>query len=264
MSVTAEKGARLSSEDVARYQRDGYLIYRQPVLPQEKFEALKNHFDQKLAALPEGFRPEAMDAPHFTDIKLFKWLFADEVLDLVEPILGPDIALFSSHFICKPRGNGRRVPWHEDAYYWKGNIDPMEVVTVWLAIDPSTRANGCMLVIPQALAGNSEYEPVEPNSAVFPVEIKKHQFDPSKAVAIELEPNQCSLHDAQLMHGSEANTSDIRRCGYTMRYISTRTKCRAHIYLARGKDWAGNRYADPAKSYEELARYKEKHSQNGH
>ena len=31
-----------------------------------------------------------------------------------------------------------------------------------------------------------------------------------------------------------------------------------------GKDRAGNHYADPTKVYEELARYKEKHSQGGH
>jgi len=47
-----------------------------------------------------------MDVPHFVDTKLFEWLFSDEVLDLVEPIIGPDIALFSSHFICKPKGMG--------------------------------------------------------------------------------------------------------------------------------------------------------------
>jgi hypothetical protein len=37
--------------------------------------------------------PESLDTPHFTDPKLFDWLFADEVLDLIEPRLGPDIAL---------------------------------------------------------------------------------------------------------------------------------------------------------------------------
>ena len=60
-------------------------------------------------------------------------LFADEVLDIIEPLIGPDIALFSSHFICKPRGNGKRVPWHEDSFYWRGMMQqPIEVCTVWL------------------------------------------------------------------------------------------------------------------------------------
>jgi len=73
------------------------------------------------------------------------------------------------------------------------------------------------------------------------------------------------------MHGSDANTSSMRRCGYTMRYISTRVKFNSeqwkdahHIYLARGKDIAGNSYGDPAKEYPEKARYREVHKKGGH
>ena len=66
------------------------------------------------------------------------------------------------------------------------------------------------------------------------------------------------------MHASDVNTSAMRRCGYTMRYMPTSVKlneefCGAfhQIYLVRGRDRAGNRYADPTKSYPELARYRE-------
>jgi hypothetical protein len=262
---------RLTGEQVKSYRDEGYLIYREPVLPENKFRGLKDHFEEKLNRLPEGYRPEAMDVPHFTDTKLFEWLFADEVLDLLEPVLGPDIALFSSHFICKPKGNGKRVPWHEDSFYWRGMMEPMEVVTVWLAIDPSTRVNGCMNVIPRMLQGYSEYEVVDPEKNVFGTEVKKFQFDESKKVALELEPNQASLHDGRLIHGSDANTSNIRRCGYTMRYISTRVKFNTekvgqyhHCYLARGKDRAGNFFGDPTKEYPEKARYREVNKKGGH
>jgi hypothetical protein len=71
---------------------------------------LHRHFDEALQNLGPDERPEAMNVPHFMDTALFEWLFDDAVLDLVEPISGPDIALFSSHFICKPQGNGKRVP----------------------------------------------------------------------------------------------------------------------------------------------------------
>jgi hypothetical protein len=262
---------RLSAEQIDQYRREGYTKFLQPVLPQAKFDALKNHFEQKLENLPEDQRPESMDVPHFNDPKLFDWLLADEVLDLVEPILGPDIALFSSHFICKPKGDGRKVPWHEDSYYWRGMMDPMEVCTVWLAIDPSTKVNGCMKVIPHALHGYSDYDPVDPNKNVFSTEIKKHLVDEKRQVYLELQPTQASLHDGKLMHGSEPNTSSIRRCGYTMRYISTRTKWNHEqfgqwqvIFLARGKDHAGNVYGDPSKRYDEISRTREKSGRKGH
>ncbi len=268
---TDGKCGRLTAGEVERYRREGYLIHDRAVLSEGKFAGLRGHFEEKLGRLPGDVRPENMDVPHFTDVKLFEWLFADEVLDLVEPIVGPDIVLFSSHFICKPRGNGKRVPWHEDSYYWSGMMEPMEVCTVWLAIDPSTRENGCMKVIPRALHGYSEYEAVDPEKNVFATEIRRGKVDEARAVAIELSPNQCSLHDGRLMHGSDANTSSMRRCGYTMRYMPAHVKLNeAHcgawhqVYLARGKDRAGNRYADPLRAYPELARYREGAGKKGH
>jgi ectoine hydroxylase-related dioxygenase (phytanoyl-CoA dioxygenase family) len=150
-------------------------------------------------------------------------------------------------------------------------MEPMQVCTVWLAIDPSTRANGCMKVIPRTLHGYSEYEPVDKEKNVFPTEIKRARLDPAKQVYIELHQNHASLHDGRLMHGSDANTSDIRRCGYTMRYMPATVKINEQhcgswhqVYLARGKDRAGNRYADPGKSYDHMARYREESGKRGH
>ena len=79
---------RLSPEQIAFYQKEGYLIYREPVFPAEKFAGLKACFEDILADLPEGFSPENMDVPHFTFPQLYEWLFADEVLALVEPLPG--------------------------------------------------------------------------------------------------------------------------------------------------------------------------------
>ena len=59
----------------------------------EKFEALKNYFEKILSDLPSSERPEAMDVPHFVHPELLKWALDDAILDIVEPILGPDIAL---------------------------------------------------------------------------------------------------------------------------------------------------------------------------
>jgi hypothetical protein len=228
-----------------------------------------------LDSLDADVRPESMDVPQFQFPQLFEWLFADEVLDLVEPIVGPDIALFSSHFICKPKGNGKRVPWHEDSHYWSRMLSPVDVVTVWLAIDPSSKENGCMYVIPRThntgRQGFSDYDDLRPGEAVFNDEIKASQRDMTRAIPIELAPNQCSLHDGRIIHGSEPNTSSIRRCGYTMRYVSTRVRDLLpeagrwhHLYLARGRDHAGNAYADPGRAYPERARFRAAHSRNGH
>src|SRR5215207_8936281 len=129
MSIDVPAKSSLPEDEIEFFSREGYLVPRRPLFDAEKFDALRRHFEDKVARLPADVNPESMDVPHFTDPKLFEWLFADEVLDLVEPLIGPDIALFSSHFIAKPPGTGRRVPWHEDSAYWKKIIDPHDVVT---------------------------------------------------------------------------------------------------------------------------------------
>jgi chlorinating enzyme len=248
--------SRLSDEQLAEYRTEGFTIFREPVLKPEAFAGLREHFEQKLARWPADERPEGMDVPHFADPALFDWVLSDDILDLVEPILGPNIALFSTHFICKPTGDGRRVPWHEDSAYWKTMLEPMEVCTVWLAIDPSTRVNGCMKVIPRTHGGGfSDYDPVDTSKNVFPTEITASQRDDARAVDIELEANQASLHDARLMHGSDPNTSDIRRCGYTMRFISSATRL---------TDKARQEYADPNKSYADLIEARAARGKKGH
>jgi len=254
---------RLNADEVAHYHREGYLIYRKPVLPQNRFDALKGYFEKMLSDLDASVRPETMDVPHFMHPKLLEWAFHSSILDLVEPIVGPDIALFSTHFICKPKGNGKRVPWHEDSAYWNGRIDPMEVCTVWLAVDPSTRENGCMMVIPRTHAegrkGFSDYEAVDQQSSVFSTEILRNQRNDNARVYIELQPNECSLHDARIQHGSEPNTSSIRRCGWTLRFCSAAVKFNQqmfdgchHVYLGRGRNLANNIYADPTRAYPEV------------
>jgi len=256
MQATLKK---LTAEDVEQYRTEGYLLYQRQMFQPPKLNRLRALFEEKIAALKPGERPEQMDVPHFVDTRLFEWLFADEVLDIVEDVIGPDIDLFSSHLIAKPAGGSMRVPWHEDSAYWRTMLDPMEVVTVWLALDSSDEENGCMYVIPRSHdKGFSEYYGVDPDKNLFVTEIRKGQFDEKKAVPLVLAEGEASLHHAKLIHGSPANTSRRRRMGYTMRYTASTTRLgrdnpfKHQVYHARGKDHGINRYADPARTYPEM------------
>jgi hypothetical protein len=250
---------KLTAGEVERYRSEGYHLYHHAVFEKPKLLELRSLFEDKIAQLKPGERPEQMDVPHFVDTRLFAWLFSDEVLDLVEDVIGPDIDLFSSHLIAKPAGGSMRVPWHEDSAYWRDWIEPMEVVTVWLALDSSDEGNGCMYVVPRSHGrGFSEYSSVDADKNLFMTEIRKGQFDETKAVPLVLAEGEASLHHAKLIHGSQANTSTRRRMGYTMRYIASTTRlnpdnpAKQMVYHARGKDHGINRYADPSKTYPEL------------
>ncbi|MGK7394157.1 MAG: phytanoyl-CoA dioxygenase family protein [Candidatus Cyclobacteriaceae bacterium M3_2C_046] len=239
----------LSSQDVAHYKEKGYILYHQQLFPRDKFGQLNQILDEHLADKGSKLSDE-LDTPHFRDPRLFDYLMDPHTLDLVEDILGPNIGLWSSHFICKDPIVGRRTPWHEDSAYWEGKFEKLDkIVTIWLALDDSRLENGCMGVVPGSHChGFSQYEAVDAQTNTFQEEIKAGSFDEADVVWFELNQGACSLHDARIIHGAKANTSQKRRCGYTMRYFSLEMKYNTDLpgnekhtlYHCRGENIAGN------------------------
>lgn len=238
----------LDQQDVEFFRANGYYLHKQPLFSPEKLDRLEEIFEEHLADKGDKLSDE-LDTPHFRDPRLLDYLLSDEVLDLVEPLVGPDIALWTSHFISKDPFTGRGTPWHEDSAYWEGRLSEYDrIVTVWLALGPSNRENGCMRVIPGTHDnGFSDYRPTDKTVQTFHAEIT--DVDEDKAVDFELERGQCSLHDGRIVHGAKPNTSSVRRTGYTMRYFPASVKVMPveqnkgwKIWLARGRDTAGNTY----------------------
>jgi Phytanoyl-CoA dioxygenase (PhyH) len=239
----------LDELDVKSFRTNGYYLNKDQLFSPEKLDRLEGIFEEHLADKGDKLSDE-LDTPHFRDPRLLEFLLSDEVLDLVEPLVGPDIALWTSHFISKEPFTGRATPWHEDSAFWNGRLSAYDrIVTVWLALGPSNRENGCMRVIPgtHENGGFSQYQPTDTTTQTFHAEIV--QVDEDKAVYFELERGQCSLHDGRIVHGATANTSPVRRTGYTMRYFPASVKVLPveanegwKLWLARGRDTAGNTY----------------------
>lgn len=244
--------ATLDDHDVADFRTLGYLLPRRRLFAPEKLDALEAIFDEHLAEKGSKLSDE-LDTPHFRDPRLLDYLLSDEVLDVVEPLVGPDIALWTSHFISKDPFTGRSTPWHEDGAFWNGRLSAYDhIVTVWLALGPSNRTNGCMRVVPGThLAGgfHDNYVPTDMSEQTFHAEIP--DVDESLAVDFELERGQFSVHDGRIVHGAKPNTSPVRRTGYTMRYFPASVRVMPveqnegwKVWLARGRDSAGNTYVN--------------------
>jgi Phytanoyl-CoA dioxygenase (PhyH) len=243
----------LTERDVEFFRANGYLLPKQQMFSEEKLQTLEAIFNEHLSEKGDKLSDE-LDTPHYRDSRLLDFLLSDEVLDTVEPLIGPNIALWSSHFISKDPFTGRATPWHEDSAYWNGRFSRYDgIVTVWLALEnPSNHDNGCMRVVPGShLAGgfSDNYVPTDMSVQTFHAEIA--DVDESKAVDFELERGEFSLHDGRIVHGAKPNTSPMRRTGYTMRYFPTSVRMLPieinegwKIWLARGEDVAGNTYAN--------------------
>jgi len=248
--VLDQRSPRLDEKAVEFFRANGYLLPGVQMFAPERLKQLEAIFNEHLADKGDKLSDE-LDTPHYRDARLREFLLSDEVLDTVEPLVGPNIALWSSHFISKDPFTGRETPWHEDGAFWDGRFSAYDgIVTVWLALEnASTRENGCMRVVPgtHLSFGASEYVPADMTTKTFHAEIA--EVDESLAVDFELQRGEFSLHDGRIVHGAKANHSAVRRTGYTMRYFPTSVRMFDNelnkgwkIWLARGEDLAGNTY----------------------
>ncbi|MBL8380624.1 MAG: phytanoyl-CoA dioxygenase family protein [Burkholderiales bacterium] len=208
----------LSSDEIAAYHRDGYVIpdFR---VPAEVLESIKARHAELLAKRPDfrDYCPALLDH----DRGFVDYAHNAAIIDMIEQLIGPDIALWNMSFFAKPAGNGKRTPWHQDGEYWP--IRPLATCTVWLAVDDSTPENGCLRVIrgshkTQALKA---HRTVDADDVTLHQELEPDTYDETQAVDIVLKAGQFSLHDVYLLHGSEANTSPRPRRGMTMRFMPT-------------------------------------------
>uniref|UniRef100_UPI00143864CB phytanoyl-CoA dioxygenase family protein n=1 Tax=Escherichia coli TaxID=562 RepID=UPI00143864CB len=125
----------LTDADVAFFRETGYLLPGRQLLSEERLARLEQIFNEHLADKGDKLSDE-LDTPHYRDDRLLDFLISAAVLDWIEPLIGPDIALWTSHFISKDPFTGRAKPWHEDSAFWEGRFDDYDnIVTIWLALE---------------------------------------------------------------------------------------------------------------------------------
>jgi hypothetical protein len=254
--ISGEFVMPVTQEQVQQYHSEGYTICPRVLDTGELEEvtAVVNQYVEQETA--KGRRPEHLDMPHLDQADFLRVCARPAILDAVQSFIGPNVVLFASHIICKAKGDGLEVPWHQDGIYW--DLEPMNVITLWLAVDDSTVENGCMRVVPrtQRLGPLEHVEIENPQTKVLHRGIPPQKFDASKAVNCEIPRGGCSFHAPWLIHGSTPNTSSKRRCGYTMRFMPPETKLlrdgplakwfvNHKLFLLRGNDTRGvNTYAN--------------------
>ncbi len=237
------------------YDAEGYLVFPH-VLDPETRDMASGHVEWLQQQHPE-LRPEQLHHTLMWEDPFWVRLVAQpRLLDLVEPFIGPNIALFASHYICKPGGDGKPVLWHQDGSYWP--LDPMEVITAWLAVDDSTPENGCMRVIPGSHTGPMLAHHAHGKDAVLHTEIRQDDVDAGRAVDVVIPAGGVSLHHPMLVHGSNPNLSPRRRCGLTIRYIPATTRITREpwkTFLMRGEPVPGINSYHPFPDYDPAAHY---------
>jgi non-haem Fe2+, alpha-ketoglutarate-dependent halogenase len=210
----------LSQQQIDRYWRDGCIF---PVRVMSEAEAAElrgrlEAFEKKAGGPLKG------DLRHKSHL-LFSWLGdlvrKDAIVDAIEDLYGPNLLCWTTNFFIKEARNPAFVSWHQDSTYW--GLDKPDVVTAWIALTPSNKANGAMGFIPgtQTTEQIPHRDTFAKNNLLTRGQEIAVEVDESKAVTIELKPGEMSLHHVRLVHGSPPNPSDDRRIGFAIRYIPT-------------------------------------------
>ena len=207
-----------------QFAEEGYVIARKVIDP-DLVRELVNHVEWLQGKYPdvrpEQFGGDALNLKH--DPFWVRLVSDDRLLDVAQQFVGPNIGLFASHYIAKPPFDGQPVLWHQDGSFWP--LEPMEVVTLWLALDDVDAENGCMQVIPRTQHLDLQKLQVRQDvESVLGASMDETLVDESFAVDILLEAGDLSIHHPNVIHGSKPNTSSRWRRGLTIRYIPSSTR----------------------------------------
>ena len=126
------------------------------------------------------------------------------ILDALEDLMGPDIMLFGASIFAKGGRDRAYVSWHQDSAYF--GLDPHEEITAWVAFTQTTAENGALQVLPGTHRGPDmvHEETYAADNMLARGQSLKIEDD-SRAVTIELQPGEFSLHHERTAHGSQQN-----------------------------------------------------------
>ena len=209
---------RISAQQLAQYKRDGALF---PV------SALSLDDVAMFRSALEGFEAQHLDTPLKRADSLhqfFPWAYRlathDTILDNVEVVLGPDILIDGTVVFCKPPHDNSYVSWHQDSVYSGWHKTP--TTTAWIALTVSQPFNGCMRVIPGSHKGGlvAHSNADDCRNLLERGEFADVEIDESRAVDVTLRPGEMSFHHCNIIHGSNPNSSNEKRIGFIVRYVT--------------------------------------------
>jgi ectoine hydroxylase-related dioxygenase (phytanoyl-CoA dioxygenase family) len=222
----------LTTGEIERYQRDGFLYYPEFLSPAEvrelkaaMLEAISKLGRRKVAG--EGADFEEGDDFYdrvFTQ-RLNLWRISDVVRSFVtRPELGK--------MMCELEGiEGIRV-WHDqglikepyanptafhlDVPYW--SFFSRQAISVWIALEDATTSNGCLCFVPGShRITNGENAKIGENFGdLMRICPRLRETDP---VVVPMKAGDCSFHNALTAHAAGPNMTRGRRIAMTCAYM---------------------------------------------
>ncbi|MFH5184952.1 phytanoyl-CoA dioxygenase family protein [Paenibacillus sp. TAB 01] len=231
----AERLNPLTSEQVAQYEKDGYIV-----IPKGCSEDLIHTYNAHIHAIrsaeeiAEWARPRKgkgagtavsdqdrfsirLFNPHLHDGFSLQMMKLPIVRGALAQLLGDEACGVQSMYFYKEPGSPGQAA-HQDYYYIRN--DPNTLIAAWVAMEYTNEENGCLWVIP----GSHQWG-LLPHGAVK--NLDEHEawtdetegVDLSKEIPVVLEPGDILIFHNLLVHSSTRNRSDRWRRSYVCHYI---------------------------------------------
>jgi phytanoyl-CoA hydroxylase len=225
----------LSPEQRQFYEDNGFVVIKKCISP-ERLESFRQRFQDICSGKVSTYgmtvmRDVAISKSEFiqgekaiTKIQDFQWdevLFGycrlPEVVNYVRGFAGENVMAMHTMLINKPPDPGTltsRHPMHQDLYYFP--FRPADkIVCAWTAMEPVTRQNGCLVVIPGSHKGemlDHDYPEWEGGVNKMYHGVKNYNPERDTRVWLEMEAGDTVFFHPILIHGSGTNrTSGFRK-----------------------------------------------------
>lgn len=227
-AVPSDSFFKLDAKDKAQYEKDGYLVVKD-VLNEEETKELIKATDELIQMSMEKIKSDKyfiLEESHSSEKSLLKrsrvicpsmvhpvWhkaLRHSKLLDIISQLVdSPSIRYIMQekiHMKFPGEGGSSAIKWHQDWAFLPHTND--SIVTVGLAVDDSTKENGCLQVVP-----GTHKQPILSHfkDGKFVSSITDPSFDSSKAVDVEVPAGGASFHHVRAAHASCRNNSTRSR-----------------------------------------------------
>ena len=243
-STTSETS--FTAEEVASFQRDGYVIVRSMCPPhlvermravtadnlQRLVEPIEFEADLQYPGAPES-RSEAggrtvrrLKQAHSRDYVFTEWLTNAGLANRLKQLLGPELVCPLAHHNCimtKEPQYSSDTGWHQDIRYW--SFTRPELVNVWLALGSEHKENGCLKLIPGSHQISFERHRFD-DDVFFRTDLEENQPLLDQEVLAELEPGDVLFFHCRALHAATRNytTSSKRSVVFTFRPVDNPPK----------------------------------------
>jgi hypothetical protein len=213
MTLASPAERALPQVDVAAYQRDGFVVVKGlysgeemlawkklmgEVLDAEKRAAKKDEWD----ITDSGVRVWMSDLIHPT---LREAMRDDHVVPILNQIIGPDVEFLSAKAVFKNAKTAFPSPWHQDWFYWEG----ANKVSIWIALDDATPANGCLKFVPGA--HRKVFNKTTASENAFTFRITERDLEGWPVATIEVRRGDAVFFHDLAVHSSYPNTAGTDR-----------------------------------------------------